>query len=272
MTSLSIMRLLPSGSRIVGGRVRYNGRDLLQLSETEMNEIRGKEISFVFQNPSTFLNPVLRIGDQIAESIVIHQNKPKAEAKEDVIRVLKRVGIPSPEVLYGYYPHQMSGGMRQRVMIAMALSCKPSLLIADECTTELDVTMQLQILELLKNSVSGGGFSLLLITHDLGVVAYMCKRIYVMYAGKIVESAKSQDLFANPRHPYTVGLLESTLSIEEFKERLVSIEGSVADLMNPPSGCRFHPRCPRVMDGCRESDPKPTEFGQGHVVSCLLYN
>jgi peptide/nickel transport system ATP-binding protein len=272
MTALSIMGLLPPGNKIMGGKILFKDNDLLKLTEAEINNIRGKDISFVFQNPSTFLNPVLRIGDQITESVMVHQGKSKKEARKDVIHVLNRVGIPSPDVLYRYYPHQMSGGMRQRTMIAMALSCKPSLLIADECTTELDVTTQLQILQNLKELVMTGGFSLLLITHDLGVVAYMCNRVYVMYAGRTVETANINDLFEHPKHPYTVGLLESSLSTEGFTDKLVSIKGSVPNLINPPSGCRFHPRCPKVMDKCREIIPERTIIEERHIVSCLLYN
>jgi oligopeptide/dipeptide ABC transporter ATP-binding protein len=203
---------------------------------------------------------------------MLHHRKKKKEAKQEGIELLRSIGIPSPDIVFKYYPHQLSGGMRQRVMIAMASACKPSLLIADEATTELDVTTQLQILESLKNSVETRGYSLLLITHNLGVIANMCKRVYVMYAGKIMEVANMFDLFENPKHPYTIGLLESTFSTEESKEELVSIKGSVPDLMNLPAGCRFHPRCPRIMDKCRERNPEPIQIGSKHWASCLLYD
>lgn len=272
MTSRTVVGLLPPGGQVLDGEINFKGRDLLALSETEMRAVRGGEIAFIFQNPSTYLNPVLKIGDQIAETVMLHQGVNRRAAKEIAVNSLKDVGLRSPEMLSKSYPHQLSGGMQQRVMIAMALSCKPDLLIADECTTDLDVTTQLQILELLKASVAAVGSSLLLITHNLGVIAHMCARVYVMYGGKVAEGAELFDLFENPKHPYTSGLLKSTLSADATHSELVSIEGSVADLMNPPPGCRFHPRCPDVLDVCRRLEPPMIEMGRRQRAACHLYN
>jgi oligopeptide/dipeptide ABC transporter ATP-binding protein len=271
-TALSIMRLIQSPpGRMVDGRILFRGDNLLDFSEKEMRNIRGKEISMIFQDPMTFLNPIKRVGDQIREAISLHQNVDKREAKKLVIEVLNDVKISSPSEVYDYYPHQLSGGMKQRVLISIALSCNPSLLLADEPTTNLDVTIQSQILELIKKLVKDRGISLLLITHDLGIVAEICDVIYVMYAGRIMEKSDVFTLFKSPRHPYTQGLLKSMVSINEYKKTLVSIEGTVPDLIHPPSGCRFHPRCPNAMDVCREEAPGSIELEEGHTVSCWKY-
>jgi len=227
----------------------------------------------VFQDPLTYINPVLRIDDQIAEAIRIHQGKTKNEAHDEVIDVLKRVNIPSPEEVAKSYPHQLSGGMRQRVLIAIAISCNPSLLIADEPTTALDVTIQAQILELIKELRQELDTSLMLITHDLGIVAEVCDRVYVMYAGQIVEQADIYQLFEDPKHPYTTGLLKSALSIDQFRKELFILEGNVPSLIDPPSGCRFHPRCPHVMTICKQDSPLLTPEGNsGRTVACWLFN
>ena len=272
MTALSIMRLVPRPGRIISGKILFKDRNLLDLGEKEMRDIRGKQISMVFQDPMTYLNPVMKVKDQIAEVILLHQSESKRKAKEKkVIEVLKKVRIPSPSKVAEYYPHQLSGGMRQRILIAMALSCNPALLIADEPTTALDVTVQAQVLNLIKDLKKETGISLLLITHDLGIVADICDEVNVMYAGKIVEHADVFKLYENPLHPYTQGLLSSALSIDEFKETLTTIEGSVPDLINPPQGCRFNPRCKLARDNCRQKVPLPIEIELGHTVSCCLY-
>jgi oligopeptide/dipeptide ABC transporter ATP-binding protein len=271
MTSRTVVDLLPPGGQVLDGEIEFKGRNLLELPEYEMRKVRGGEIAFIFQNPTTYLNPVLKIGDQIAEAVVLHQSLDLQAARKVAIQCLKEVGLRSPELLVSNYPHQLSGGMLQRVMIALALSCKPDLLIADECTTDLDVTTQLQILELLKASVAASGSSLLLITHNLGVIAHMCERVYVMYGGKVVESAGLFDLFENPKHPYTRGLLKSTLSADSTSSELISIKGSVADLINPPTGCRFHPRCDEVMDICKHQEPPTTQITGSQYAACHLY-
>lgn len=272
VTGLSLMRLVRSPGQIVSGQIMYKGTDILKIPEKEMGKIRGKEVSMVFQDPLSFLNPVIRVGDQLAEAIVLHQGVTRLQAKARAEKALEIVGLPNPSQIYEYYPHQLSGGMRQRVIIATAISCKPSLLIADEATTALDVTVQAQIMDLVKRLKAEMGLSLLLITHDLGVVAEICDRVYVMYAGKIVEEADVFGLFKDHKHPYTTGLLQSMLSINEHKEELFSLEGSVPQLINPPAGCRFHPRCPRVMATCKENEPKLLEIGPKHRTACWLYS
>ena len=273
ITALSILRLVPTPpGRIINGKVFYKGKDLLNLSEKEMISIRGKEISMVFQDPLTFLNPVLRIDDQIAEAVSIHQRKTKEEAKKEVLEILKRVRISSPEQIAKSFPHQLSGGMRQRVLIAMAVSCNPSIMIADEPTTALDVTIQAQIIELIKELRHELDTSMILITHDLGIVAEACDRVYVMYAGHVVEQADIYPIFEDPKHPYTQGLLKSALSIDQFSKELYTLEGSVPNLVNPPSGCLFHPRCPYTKEICREKMPILAERSKGHSVACWLYN
>jgi len=270
-TALSIVRLLPSPpSKVLDGEIRFKGKDLLKLSEKELRKIRGKEIAIVFQDPMTFLNPVLKIGDQIGETILEHQFVKKGEVREKIVELLERVGIPGARDVVDYYPHQLSGGMRQRVLIAMALSCNPSLVIMDEPTTALDVTIQRQILELIKRLIEDYDTSLMLITHDLGIVAEICDIIYIMYAGRIVEQADVYTIFEAAKHPYTRGLLASALSIEEHREELVGLDGSVPDLMAPPPGCKFHPRCSYAKEICREEEPPLMELESGHFVRCWL--
>ncbi|TYP56127.1 ABC transporter ATP-binding protein [Thermosediminibacter litoriperuensis] len=270
VTSLAIMRLLPSPpARITSGKILFEGEDLLQKSEAEMRRIRGNRISMIFQEPMTSLNPVFTVGRQISEAIMLHQKLSGKEAVERAVEMLRLVGIPNPEKRYHEYPHQMSGGMRQRVMIAMALSCNPKLLIADEPTTALDVTIQAQILDLMNRLKDRVGMSVLLITHDLGVVAETARRVVVMYAGQVVEEASCEDLFENPLHPYTAGLLKSIPRLEGEKGRLNVIEGSVPNPLNLPPGCRFNPRCPEAADICRKKSPALLEMGNGRRVRCF---
>ncbi|WP_041082553.1 ABC transporter ATP-binding protein [Thermotoga profunda] len=271
VTSLAIMRLLPiPPAKITSGKIIFNGENLLEKSESEMRQIRGNVVSMIFQEPMTSLNPVITIGKQIAEAIVVHQNISREEAKKRAIEMLKVVGIPNPEKRYDDYPHQMSGGMRQRVMIAMALSCNPKLLIADEPTTALDVTVQAQILDLMTQLKEKFGMSLLLITHDLGVIAEMCDRVLVMYAGQIVEEASCMDLFDNPLHPYTVGLLKSIPRLEPGKQPLHTIEGNVPNAIELPSGCRFHPRCSEAIEICTQKTPALITINSNRKVRCFL--
>ncbi|MCL6450823.1 MAG: ABC transporter ATP-binding protein [Acetobacteraceae bacterium] len=269
VTSLSIMRLIPwPPGRIVEGKVWFEGQDILAKSEPEMRKIRGNEISMIFQEPMTSLNPVYTVGDQIAEAIQLHQGLGRREAARKTVDMLRLVGIPLPERRAHEYPHQLSGGMRQRVMIAMALSCNPKLLIADEPSTALDVTIQAQILELMKRLKRELGMAILLITHDLGVIAEMAQRVVVMYAGRIVEEADVISLFRRPLHPYTDGLLHSIPRIDAKKGRLHVIEGVVPNPLNLPPGCRFHPRCPYAAEVCRKEEPPLEEAGPGRRVSC----
>ena len=271
VTSLSIMRLLTYPGQIVGGSINFAGKDLVKATEKEMQRIRGNEISMIFQDPMTSLNPVFTIGNQIMEPLMRHQKLSRSEAKAKAIEMLRLVGIPSPEKRAAQYPHEFSGGMRQRVMIAMALSCQPKLLIADEPTTALDVTIQAQILELMKELKEKINTSIILITHDLGVVAEVCSRIIVMYAGIIVEQGTREDIFYNPRHPYTWGLLKSIPHIEaEKKERLIPIDGQPPDLLKPPAGCPFYPRCEHAMEICVEQRPPYTDLSPVHKAACWL--
>lgn len=272
MTALSISRLLPPTARIVSGEIVFNGQDLVSLAEEQVQEVRGRMISIVFQDPMTFLNPVMKIGDQIAEGIEIHEpSVRKDEIEERAIGLLERVGMPYPHKVRDMYPHQLSGGMRQRVMIAIALSCNPALVIADEPTTALDVTIQAQLLSLLQRLIKERQTSLLLISHDLGIVAQTCNRAYIMYAGRIVEHGDIYSIFEDPKHPYTTGLLRSVLSIDQFKEELYTIEGTVPNLLNPPTGCRFHPRCSFARDVCSKIEPALLPVGNEHYAACLLY-
>jgi oligopeptide/dipeptide ABC transporter ATP-binding protein len=269
VTALSIMRLIPRPpGKIVEGRIMFNGENLLEKTESEMRAIRGNEISMIFQEPMTALNPVFTVGRQISEALILHQGLSKGEARLKAIEMLKLVGIPSPERRVDDYPHQMSGGMRQRVMIAMALSCSPKLLIADEPTTALDVTIQAQILDLMKALQKELQTAILLITHDLGVVAESVEEVAVMYLGRIVEQAAVNELFADPRHPYTIGLLGSIPKLHEDRDRLQVIEGLVPDPLHMPRGCRFHPRCPFVEAVCREEEPPTTRLPGDHLVQC----
>lgn len=271
VTALSIMRLVPDPpGRIVNGQILFDGRDLTALSNKEMRKIRGNRIGMMFQEPMTSLNPVYTVGDQIIEAITLHLGKTYDEARELAINVLKVVGIPSPEQRVDEYPHQLSGGMKQRVMIAMSLVCKPDLVIADEPTTALDVTIQAQILDLLRYLQEKYGMSILLITHDLGVVAEMAHRVVVMYASKVVEQADVVELFKNPLHPYTVGLFKSIPKLEEEQKELEPIRGVVPNPLDFPDGCHFHPRCPRAMERCREQEPPLVEVSPGHLSACWL--
>jgi len=272
VTALSILRLIPSPpGKIVGGEIHFKGRNLLNLSEDEIRSIRGKEISMIFQEPMTCLNPVFRIGDQMAEVVMLHQGLQRAQAFEDAVRMLERVHIPDAPQVARQFPHQLSGGMRQRVMIAMELSCHPSLLIADEPTTALDVTIQAQILRLIKEMKKELHTSILLITHDLGIVAEMCDRVAVMYAGSIVEEAQVEEIFAEPKHPYTRGLWGAIPLLDKEKEMLAVIPGTVPDLSQPPSGCTFHPRCAFRFAPCDQTPPSLFQLSPGHLVSCYLY-
>jgi oligopeptide/dipeptide ABC transporter ATP-binding protein len=270
VTSLSIMRLVPSPpGRIVGGEIFYRGRDLLKLNKEEMRKIRGNEISMIFQEPMTSLNPVFTVGNQIGEAIRLHQGLGKKETRRKTIDMLRLVKIADPESRVDAYPHQLSGGMRQRVMIAMALSCNPSLLIADEPTTALDVTIQAQILELMKELQQKIGMALLLITHDLGVVAEQADEVAIMYAGKIVERASAERIFTRPLHPYTVGLLNSLPGAgTKKKRRLAAIPGVVPSPLDVPSGCRFRDRCPRAAALCADAEPQLVELEPGHWAAC----
>ena len=271
VTSLSILRLVPSPpGRIAGGQILFEGQDLLRLSEARMRRIRGNRIAMIFQEPMTSLNPVYPVGAQIAESLRLHQRLPRREAFARAVELLRLVGIPDPETRARQYPHQMSGGMRQRVMIAMAVSCNPQLLIADEPTTALDVTVQAQILDLMKSLRRRTGTAILLITHDLGVIADMADRVLVMYAGKIVEVAGVDELFARPLHPYTEGLLASLPQLHRRRQRLHVIPGQVPNPARLPGGCRFHPRCPHASDLCRRQEPQLRPAGAGRWVACWL--
>ncbi len=269
--AFSIMRLVKRPGRIVGGRILFNDKDLVQLTDSEMRRIRGKDIAMIFQDPMTFLNPLLTIGDQIAETLQLHQDIDKENVKSKVVEALQLVSIPSPDKLQKYYPHQLSGGMCQRILISIALACKPSLLIADEPTTALDVTIQAQILDLMRKLRQELGLSMIIITHNLGIVADVCDRIVVMYAGKTVEKGDIATIFDSAAHPYTIGLLESVLTIEKAREELKTIPGVVPDLIRPPSGCRFSSRCGRSKNICFREEPPEVELRKGHKVSCWLF-
>jgi len=271
ITANSIMRLIPTPpGKIVGGRILFEGQDLLTKPEKEMRHIRGNLISMIFQEPMTSLNPVFRVGDQISESLILHQGLNKKQALEKSIEMLRLTGIPSPEKRVHDFPHQMSGGMRQRVMIAMALCCRPRLLIADEPTTALDVTIQAQILDLMRELRDQFNTAIIMITHDLAVVAEMADRAVVMYAGKMVEEAKVEELFDSPLHPYTRGLLSSIPRMEEKRDKLFVIEGTVPNPMYLPPGCAFAPRCPEAMDRCQRERPELLTPVEGRKVSCWL--
>jgi peptide/nickel transport system ATP-binding protein/oligopeptide transport system ATP-binding protein len=269
VSALSVMRLIPDPpGRITQGSILFEGKDLVTLPEEEMRKIRGNRIGMIFQEPMTSLNPVFTVGDQIVEAVVLHRGVSSDEARGHAIEMLRRVGIPSPESRVDDYPHQMSGGMRQRVMIAMALSCDPRLLIADEPTTALDVTIQAQILELMRKLQDELGMSMLLITHDLGVVAQNAHHVAVMYAGKVVEYSDTREVFGNPRHPYTVGLFRSIPKLGVKVARLDTIPGVVPSALEFPAGCRFHNRCPFAEDRCRTDEPALREIAPGHTVAC----
>ena len=271
VSSLAILGILPKpAGRVTGGSVKFDGRELLGLSDDDMRALRGKDIAMVFQDPMTSLNPVLTIGRQLTESLRTHLGLSKAEAREEAAQLLGRVGIPDGHGRLRQYPHQFSGGMRQRVMIAMAIACRPKILIADEPTTALDVTIQAQILDLLRNLVAEEGMALILVTHDLGVVAGVCQRTHVMYAGRFVETAPTASLFAEPRHPYTHGLLQSIPRLDAVrKERLHPIPGSPRDLTSPLTSCAFAPRCLYAVDRSWNEVPTLTEVGPSHAVACF---
>lgn len=273
VTALSVMRLLPQPmGHIEGGRILFNGRDLATLTTEEMEKVRGNDIGMVFQEPMTALNPVHSIGRQLTEVLLLHKPFSEQEAMREAISILGQVGIPSPDVRMGEFPHQLSGGMRQRVVIAMALACKPKLLIADEPTTALDVTIQAQILELIKQLQQEMDMSVMLITHDLAVIAETCDRVVVMYAGRVVESASVHQLFDSPRHPYTRGLLDSIPRLETVpKSRLSIIEGMVPGLLDLPPGCRFANRCTHAIDRCNEAPPGIDEVESGHQLACYRW-
>ena len=269
VTSLSIMGLLPKGQgRISAGTVRFEGTDLATLGSDAMRALRGNRMAMIFQEPMTSLNPAFTIGDQLVEAIRAHRKVGAAEAREHAIAMLRKVRIPSPEVRIDEYPHKLSGGMRQRVMIAMALACEPRLLIADEPTTALDVTIQAQVLDLMRTLREETGTAIILITHDLGVVAELADDVAVMYAGRIVEKAPVQRLFAYPQHPYTIGLLGSIPSMHLEQDRLHAIEGQVPTPMAHVQGCRFAPRCPFAVEKCRSEDPPLVEMGDGQSAAC----
>lgn len=272
VTSLSILGLIPNPpGKITGGKILFKGEDLLKKSKKEMQDIRGNKISMIFQEPMTSLNPVFTIGKQISEAVIRHTDMNKADAMKKSIEMLELVGIPSPEKRINDYPHQMSGGMRQRVMIAMALACDPELLIADEPTTALDVTIQAQILDLMLNIKKKLNTSIMLITHDLGVVAETADNVVVMYAGKIVEKGSVDEIFEKPLHPYTEGLLKSIPKIDEEEDKLFMIPGMVPNPLKMPKGCAFSDRCSKCMDICKNKSPEFVEY-EGRQVRCLLYS
>ena len=267
---LSVMRLLPESARVVGGAVMFEGRNLLELSEPEMRAVRGAKIAMIFQEPMTSLNPVFTIGSQIGEAVRLHQHTARRETLERTIEALRLVGIADPERRVNDYPHQLSGGMRQRVMIAMALACNPRLLIADEPTTALDVTIQAQILDLIRELQARLGLAVILVTHDLGIVAQYADDVTILYAARVMEQAPSAELFRNPLNPYTRGLLESIPGADSVHHRrLRAIAGTIPNALHPPSGCRFHPRCPMVIDECARVVPPLEAKAPQHMVACI---
>jgi len=270
VTALSIMGLVPPPGRIADGRVLFDGENLLKIAPGRLRDLRGDQLSMIFQEPMTSLNPAFPVGDQIAEALIRHRGLAPREAAAQAVEMLRRVRIPSPETRANDYPHQLSGGMRQRVMIAMALACNPKLLIADEPTTALDVTIQAQILDLMRALRAELGTAIILITHDLGVIAELADDVIVMYAGQVIERCSVERLFAEPQHPYTIGLLGSIPRLHLERERLDAIEGFVPDAAALPSGCRFHPRCPFAVEKCREQLPPLLDVGKHHQAACWL--
>lgn len=270
VTAYSILQILANPGRIVSGSIKLKGKELVGCSKETMQKIRGNQISIIFQDPMTSLNPVFTIGSQLMEAILLHTKRNREQAKERAIEMLKLVGVNEPERRINQYPHEFSGGMRQRVMIAMALACEPDILIADEPTTALDVTIQAQILDLMKDLQKQLGMAIILITHDLGVVAEMCDEIIVMYAGEISERGTSDDIFYNPKHEYTKGLLKSIPTSQNEKMRLKPIGGNPVDLLNLPDGCAFSPRCENAMKVCLYHNPKELKVGEGHTSRCWM--
>ncbi|NLW41044.1 MAG: ABC transporter ATP-binding protein [Tissierellia bacterium] len=270
ITAMSILRLIPDPpGKIVNGEIIFEGEDLTKVSDERIREIRGNNISMIFQEPMTSLNPVFTVGYQIGEVLMLHQKLNEEEARERAIEMIGLVGIPNPERIVDEYPHQLSGGMRQRIMIAMALACQPKLLIADEPTTALDVTIQAQILELMNDLKNRLNTSIMLITHDLGVIAEMADHVIVMYSGKVVEDAPVLELFNNPKHPYTIGLMRSIPSLVQEGERLETIPGMVPNPLYLPKGCYFHPRCKFAIEECKHVQPELREIGPGHKAACI---
>jgi oligopeptide/dipeptide ABC transporter, ATP-binding protein, C-terminal domain len=269
--SMSIMRLIQDPGKIVQGQIIFKEKDLIKLSQNEMRKINGNRISMIFQEPMTSLNPVFTVGDQIAESLILHENLSKRQAREKAVEMITTVGISRADGIYDSYPHELSGGMRQRIMIAMALSCNPELLIADEPTTALDVTIQAQILDLLKDIKNKFGMSILLITHDLGVVAEMADYVIVMYAGRIIERGYVNDIYSNPLHPYTIGLLKSKPQLNSVNDRLYTIPGQVPNLVNLTDSCYFSDRCEHCRDICKQGFPMFADKGNSHLVACTLF-
>lgn len=270
MTARSIMRLLKYPGKIVGGSIKILGKELTTLTDAEMANVRGEEVSMIFQEPMTSLNPVMKVGKQVQEAMLLHRKITKKEAKKEVLRIFEQVGISEPEKRYNCYPHELSGGLRQRVMIAMAMICRPKLLIADEPTTALDVTVEAQILELMKGLRDTVDTSIVLISHNLGVIAELCDYVYVMYAGQIVEQADTFTLFESPQHPYTKGLLASVKSLEDKNNILETIHGTVPNLLDMPEGCAFGPRCAGFCDKCKTAQ-NLTEVSPDHLVRCHRY-
>ncbi len=273
VTALSILGLIDSPpGRIVGGEIYYNNLNLLKCPPDQLRRIRGKEIAMVFQDAQSALNPVFTIGNQIVEQVKLHLGATTREAKEKALSLLEEVGIPTPEKVTNYYPHQLSGGMRQRAMIAMSLSCDPQILIADEPTTAVDVTVKAQILDIFNQLKNTRQMSLLFITHELGIVSEIGDRILVMYGGRVAESATVSELLNNPKHPYTASLIRCLPDITQVKDRLETIPGTVPSLIDPPGGCLFHPRCDKALAICREEKPPPFTVAEGHTVFCHLYS
>ena len=269
MTARSVIRLLKYPGKIVSGSVRLAGKELTALSERDMADVRGEEISMIFQEPMTSLNPVAKVGKQVREVVMLHRKVRAKEARAEVLRIFEKVGISEPERRYECYPHELSGGLRQRVMIAMAMICRPKLIIADEPTTALDVTVEAQILQLMKGLRDEIGTSIILISHNLGVIAQVCDYVYVMYAGRVVEQAETFELFDHPSHPYTRGLMNAVASLDGESVQLDTIPGVVPNLLHLPEGCSFSPRCDRCCDACRQSMPELAEIAPGHLARCV---